>query len=207
MSIHRTIVPEDAATEVQYVELNDGQEANSRERVAIKLDRTCKKLCEAEFFLGQLSAENSRVLNRQPEAADFYLSAFFTAARSVTFILRIENPNEYEMRSRNWFAGLSTEDRDLVDFFSNQRNTVQKEGAADGTFMTVSLIEFMQDVYRRGGNVLVADGVGATSQPPFTKSKTRSDDRPDTSIDAACRTYLGLLKQLVAEFQREEPRV
>jgi hypothetical protein len=202
MSIHRTIVPEDAATEVRYVEdeLNDGQEANSRDRVAIKLDRTCKKLCEAEFFLGQLIAENSRVMNRQPEVADFYLSAFFTAARSVTFILRIENPDEYEMRSRNWFARLSAEDRDLVDFFSNQRNTVQKEGAADGTFMTVSLIEFIQDVYRQGGNVLAADGVGATSQPPFNKSETRSDDRPDTSIDAGCRTYLGLLKQLVAEF-------
>jgi hypothetical protein len=204
MSLRTSITPQSAAAEVQrsQPELNDGQQANSRGRVAIRLDRTDKKLREAEFFLGQLIAENLRVMNRQPEVADFYLSAFFIAARSVTFILRIENPDEYELRSRNWFARLSAEERDLMDFFANQRNTVQKEGAADGTFMTVSLIEFMQDVYRRGGNVLGADGVSATPQPPFTKSETEFEDRPDTSIDAGCRTYLGLLRQLVAEFER-----
>lgn len=46
------------------------------------LSRTQKKLREAEFFLGHLIRENSSVENRQPEAADFHLSSFFTAARS-----------------------------------------------------------------------------------------------------------------------------
>src|SRR5271167_689192 len=163
------------------------------------LVRTQKKLREAEFFLGHLIRENSRVLDREPEAADFYLSSFFTAARSVTLILRIENPDVYELRARNWFSSVPAEDHDLMDFFVNQRNIVQKEGIADGTFTTVSLIEFMQDVYRRGGNELVADGVVATVQPPFTKSETTFAHRPDTSVGACCRKYLHLLKQFVAE--------
>jgi len=58
---------------------------------------------------------------------------------------------------------MTPEDRDLVDFFVNQRNITQREGVTEGTFMTVSLIEFMQDVFRRGGNVLVADGVVANA--------------------------------------------
>jgi hypothetical protein len=169
------------------------------------LDRTHKKLREAEFFLGHLIAETSRLLNWGPEAAEFCLSAFFTSARSVTFILRIENLDDYETRSRNWFARLSAEDRDLMDFFVNQRNKVQKDDSIDGTFMTVSLIEFMQDLYRRGGNELGADGIDTTMQPLLEKSKTRFEGRPDTSIGACCRIYLGLLRQLVAEFEREDP--
>ncbi len=151
------------------------------------LDRTLKKLREAEFFLGRLLAGKSQATNREPEASDFYFSAFFTAARSVAFILRIENSEEKEPRSRDWLSRLSVEDHDLMDFF----------GATDNTFTTVSLIEFMQDAYRRG--------VITTPQPPVKQSETRSSVRPEDSIDAGCQTYLGLLKQLVAEFEREHP--
>jgi hypothetical protein len=111
-----------------------------------------------------------------------------------------------ELRSRNWFTRLTAEDRDLVNFFANQRNITQNDGASDGAFMTLSLIEFMQDVNRRGGNVSVGDGVGATLQPPHKKSETRFAIRPDASIDTGCQTYLRLLKQFVAEFGREDPR-
>jgi hypothetical protein len=209
MGIRTTIAPQDAASEVQRTRggPNDGPPANGRGPVTTRLDRTDKKLREAEFFLDHLIAENSLVPNRHPEAADFYLSGFLTAARSVMFILRIENPDEYELRSRNWFARLPVEDRDLVDFLANQRNNAQKEGATDGTFTNESLIEFMQDVCGWGVNILVADGVVGTPQLPFTQSETRVVDRPDTSIDVGCRTYLGLLKLLVAEFEREDPSV
>jgi hypothetical protein len=141
------------------------------------------------------------VLNQESEVAEYYLSAFFTAARSVTFILRIEKPDDYETKSRNWYAGLSAEDHDLMDFLVNQRNKVKKEDAVEGTFLTVSLIEFMQDVYRRGGNVLAVDGA-TTPRPPVIKSEAKFADRPDASVDAGCRTYLHLLTQLVSEFER-----
>jgi hypothetical protein len=45
------------------------------------LEQTQKKLREAEFFLGQLRAE----AHREPEVFDYYLSAFVSAGRSVTF--------------------------------------------------------------------------------------------------------------------------
>jgi hypothetical protein len=141
------------------------------------LDCTFKKLREAEFFLGHLLALTLPVMNRESEVPDFYLSAFFTAARSVTFILQIEYPYEFKLRYRDWSARLSAEDRDLVDFFANQQNRITKEGAAGGIFVTVSLIEFMQDFHQQG----------------------------ESSISDGFQSYLGLLKQLVAEFGRENP--
>jgi hypothetical protein len=52
--------------------------------------------------------------------------------------------------------------------------------------------------------MLVADGVVAAAIHPFTKYESRFAERPGLGDDAGCQTYLGLLKQLVAEFYCKE---
>lgn len=48
-------------------------------------ENTCKKLREAEFFYAALVSEEGKILKVHGEVGDFYLSAFLSAARSVTF--------------------------------------------------------------------------------------------------------------------------
>jgi hypothetical protein len=108
------------------------------------LSRTRKKLREAKFFLTELTAEDSGVMGSGSEAADFYLSAFFTSARAVTFVLARENTHHYQAWSQKWFAQLTEDERDLMNLFVEQKS--EKEGSAttEGTFTLVkdeSIIE------------------------------------------------------------------
>jgi hypothetical protein len=48
---------------------------------------TQKKLRETEFFVRLLTADDADWWERDPEAGDFYLSAFLSAARQVTATL------------------------------------------------------------------------------------------------------------------------
>ena len=49
------------------------------------IEATQKKLREARFFLSYLETENRRAVRNEPEAFDYFMSAFVSAARSVTF--------------------------------------------------------------------------------------------------------------------------
>jgi hypothetical protein len=136
------------------------------------LERTRKKLREAEFFLQALTGAEPEVFRQEPEAADFYLSAFLTAGRSVTFALRKEQNVEYEAWKPGWFAKLAPDDATLMKFFVDQRNQVQKEGELDFavTLKTVSLGEFLQDFYSQGGNLLF-DGNAGNAAADLSKSR------------------------------------
>jgi hypothetical protein len=95
------------------------------------IPKTLKKLREARFFLGWMAkAANSTDVER--EDFEFYLSAFLSAGRSVTFALQHELKQEgYRGRFEAWQKTLSEEDRQLLDFFVGQRNVALKRGDAD----------------------------------------------------------------------------
>ena len=58
--------------------------------VVLMIEATQKKLREARFFLSHLETENRRAVRNEPEAFDYFMSAFVSAARSVTFALQAE---------------------------------------------------------------------------------------------------------------------
>ena len=76
------------------------------------LPHTRRKLDEAKFFLGQMetcvrqSAEQS---SREWSVFGYYLSAFISAARSVTFALQKENKELSNRKKPEWDASLSLE--------------------------------------------------------------------------------------------------
>jgi hypothetical protein len=174
--------------------------------MAAVLDRAHKKLREAEFFLGLLIAADSAVIKRAPEAPDFYLSAFLTAARSVTFAMSKDHGESTEEWNIEWISRLSADDAALMRFFVKQRNKVQKEGSADieVTFATVSLTEFVAELDANGGAYFGSHMPGM-SQPTANRTETRFRAKPDVSVGAVCRSYLDLLKRLISDFEHGHP--
>jgi hypothetical protein len=59
------------------------------------MDATWKKLREAEFFFHRLAAEERQIDRTEPEARDFYLSAFLSAARSIGDFIKVEEGDRY----------------------------------------------------------------------------------------------------------------
>ena len=84
------------------------------------IERTQKKLRKAQFFLGNLGHE-SRVPGNEHEAFDHYLSAFLSAARSVTFALQIKDKERYDRIFPKWQNNLANEDRDMLKHMNEQR--------------------------------------------------------------------------------------
>jgi hypothetical protein len=65
---------------------------------------TERKLREARFFLGRLIDESKSAVRNEPEAFGFYLSAFLSAGRGVTFALQHEDKDMYDTWFPGWFA-------------------------------------------------------------------------------------------------------
>lgn len=92
---------------------------------------TQHKLAEAWFFLTEhLKAWERPELKKRPEVLKFYLSAFLSAARSVTFALQNEAKDQYDSWFRSWLEGLPEEDKKVLRFMNEQRvSEVHQEGA------------------------------------------------------------------------------
>ena len=95
------------------------------------IEATQKKLREARFFLSHLATENRRAVRNEPEAFDYFMSAFVSAARSVTFALQAEEKAKYEQWFPGWLAAHPEEDRKLLTLMVSQRNAEQKQGGGD----------------------------------------------------------------------------
>ena len=97
-------------------------------RKSIKFEPTIpKKLREARFFFNHMrqSAGSTR-LDQEHEHFEFYLSAFLSAARSVTSFF------EHNQKAwwSQWRANMSPDDRQLLNRMRTQRdNEVHEEGA------------------------------------------------------------------------------
>ena len=95
------------------------------------LEATQKKLREAKFFCRLLGQTSEEVVRNEPEAFEYYLSAFLSAARSVTFALQYEEKDKYYAWFPTWFSSRSEEEQQLLNFLREQRNYAQKRGGAE----------------------------------------------------------------------------
>jgi ribonucleotide reductase alpha subunit len=169
-------------------------------------ERTHKKLREAGYFLRLMSADSGKWFRQEPEAVDFYISAFVSAARAVTFVLHKERPDVYERWRDDWFDRLALQEPELAklaDFFIDQRNKGQKEGGGDlETIKTeVSLSQFLHETAMEGGHTYISPGVPGTPQPTFTKHENRFAGWSNEPIPDVCRRYLDLMERFVREFE------
>lgn len=88
------------------------------------------KVAEARFFFNRQKEENKKPFRDEPEAFGCFLSAFLSAARSVTLVLQTEAKETYDDVFPRWYEALSNEDRELLEYMKGQRNLdIHKLGA------------------------------------------------------------------------------
>ena len=165
------------------------------------IESTQKKLCEARFFCAKLEHESRTPPTREPEVLEFYLSAFLSAARSVTFALQSEEKQKYDAWFPMWLGSRSPEEKEILKLFRAQRNRVLKEGVADvapdwalvpvtqlqtsGTPYPAHLLWWGESVPEVGVRILRFDSsLGVT----------------DSDVIPTCTRYITLLDQLVGDF-------
>lgn len=165
---------------------------------------TRKKLREAEFFLRLMATvDRAGGFASDPEAAEFYFSAFVSAARSVGLILKAERTAEWNAWIGPWEARLTDAERAMRKFFVETRNTVQKVGPP-GMIIHISgtsAYEFRMADSPHGGNSPPVDP--ATKKPMFPTHRKSLIARPEVPFTEACQPFFDLTRRMVEDFERD----
>ena len=163
------------------------------------IEATQKKLREATFFLSHLEREGTQALLSPTEAVEFYLSAFLSAARSVTFVLEAEEPEKYPEWSRTWRASLTESDRQLLAKFTSARNRALKRETP--TVAEDWLASAAQDAYAAlsAESLFFFDGEFPAVANRVLIGRLTPDSTQDEVVPS-CRQYADLLSRLVAAF-------
>lgn len=164
------------------------------------IEATHKKLREARFFLDQMEHELTSAGHNPVEAVEFYLSAFLSAARSVTFILQAEEPHKYPEWSHAWKETRSEEDKQMLARFTSARNrALKRETPAVAEDRAASSM-----LYPPAGLPAEFQFIFLDDDQPFVPYRTiKSRLVPgglEEEVVPLCRKYLDLLTELVAAF-------
>jgi hypothetical protein len=171
---------------------------------------TQMKLREAKFFFALLDKTRQQAVNNEQETYAFYLSAFLSAARAVTFALKFEDKTNYNTWFPPWLESRNEKERNLLTFMRKQRNYAQKRGSAE--FMAandpddwewIPITEVRSDAHESRH----AHGFYAFWAPwrqgaevgrrPYYFTKFSGDQNEVTSV---CKQYLDILDELVKDF-------
>jgi len=158
---------------VDSMSRRQGYNANTMARIS----QTYRKLREAQFFYRCLyeCKDRAYLLVEDAEEFDFYVSAFLSAGRSVTFVLQAEHKELYDAWFDQWLTKLDRSDRELMDFMNTRRVAELHQKGLD-LYTTITIDAEMQET-----------GIG--------KFFGRGHE-----VWATCRRYLTLLEELVREF-------
>lgn len=172
---------------------------------------TRDKLLEAKYFLEQMKLNES---NR--EAFRYNLSAFLSAARSVTFIMQ----NEFSQVSgfKEWYneKGANMKTDSSMKFLNDKRvMSIHLEQIRPHAKATVSLtariktnVSISALIKRTNGTVERLEPVAETNAPPSTETPPPTarwrwyfDEIPDKDVVTLGLEYIGKLEALVAEWE------
>ena len=160
-----------------------------------------KKLKEANFFFAKMR-ERAAMAFGNHEEFDFYLSAFLSAARSVTFRLENERSDEYKKFRDSYFKKLSPDDDEIFKFMNEERvHEIHKKGSMrDCRDEPIPVYDSYQD---KSGSVKIFTTPGLSEGPPATISKPEyfyEINGIKRSVISVCKQYLGLLDSLIKNF-------
>jgi hypothetical protein len=170
----------------------------------VDLSRVHKKLGEADYFLQLLTKQEQRFVGDK-EPFDFLLSAFLSAARSVDYRLRHENATVYSTWTATWDATLRPDERTLIKFMIDDRNTEVHESGS-GRDVGQEGVVFPIGTHRiDGGEITIA---GPPGMPPAVVHRPTYSFNVDGTVrkaTEACAAYLALLNKMVAKFHADFP--
>jgi hypothetical protein len=173
------------------------------------IEKTLKKLQEAKFFLARLKSVDEQMFANEPESFEFYLSAFLSAARSVTFVLQREEKDKYDAWFPGWSGRLSEEERAIMTFFKDERNASQKEGSskATATWDFIPVTKIKSD-YKSGRHPIYGwewFGPPGTPVPEVGVRKYSFETEGEPrKVTEECQRYLDILERLVTDFIRAQ---
>ncbi len=169
-----------------------------------------RKVREARYFLGEMNriavaARNGNL--QQVEVVGFHLSAFLSAARSIDYRLRNVAQDVYRDWRRAWDANLSAADAALITAMIDDRNVeVHETGTRADTRDTER--RFEPGEYRvEGLGTLQVTGPGGMG-PMATIIGAEywiAIDGAERRAAEACQEYLGLLEEMVRDFEAAHP--
>lgn len=173
--------------------------ANPQTAVAKSDPKLEKKLREAEFFLSHMmQPARSTLLDR--EDFEFHLSAFLSAARSVTS--SFEN-KKYRAWWHQWKAGRKVADLQLLNQMTRQRDIEVHEKGADVVhqFEDVPLTKIETP---SALHAAYAPSFGEPWGVPQVSLKVYYFTLAGASVNVieTCQRYVGLLQLAVAEFRK-----
>ena len=154
-----------------------------------------KKLREAQFFFRHLAAESRRVVVPEPEAFDFYLSAFLSSARSVEHALHYEKKKEFNLWFQQWAAHNQSEYEFLDQMFDLRDAEVHRAGAGTNTeWEVVPMIEALEAGFEFMGS--------PWAEKPQVKRKLHRVKlgKSQEEVVGTCKRCLELLEKIIKEF-------
>ena len=166
---------------------------------------TRKKLREARFFYDLLVSAEGQIMKQQgDEASDFYLSAFLTAARSVFWVLEVEEKKRFRPWYRQWKKHLTPAEQSTWVFHVGQRSkSVHARGAETRAAATsVPVQELQMELARRGGAAYFFGGAVGAEPPTTTRTSLKFPTRTTIDVATSCRTFLDLVSKLVGDFEQ-----
>ncbi len=164
------------------------------------IQHTQRKLREARFFLEHLR-DRAGDFPLDSENVGFFLSAFLSAARSVTLVLQVEEKDKYDAVYPVWEATLADQDRGLLRYMNGQRVAeVHKVGAAVSSSVEYRKVSEMR--VERGGRWRVIFTAPPGAPPPEMGFAAHHFQVGDNLVEVrtACARYLELLEELVGRF-------
>lgn len=172
---------------------------------------TREKLLEARYFLDRM-VENQAERN----AFKYNLSAFLSAARSVTLIMQKEFVGV--PRFADWYIDQQDKMRadDMMKVLKDKRDVTIHEQPVDlHACVEVSITEHITVTDSVSVTIIRADGTveqrnSMPPSPPPAPTKTEStvkwrwffDEVPDTDVITVCKEYISKLESIVTECER-----
>jgi hypothetical protein len=186
------------------------------------IERTRTKLDEARFFYRLLVNERPQTMKafgHDPRAFRYYFSAFIQAARSVTWTLGNEEPENWKAWKPTWEASRSPEEQRLLDLTNDLRTDEVHRGGTDPSveLEEVALQELLRSVDFDLERQHPAHGIhrrsailGVPQPKVFRQTYYFEDEVGKEEVTALCKRYLDFLDKMLNDFctdnQRASPR-
>ena len=135
------------------------------------------------------------------EAADFFFSAFVSAARSVTWALHKEEKEKYDAWWEGWRKARSASDQLLMERFKEERTQAVKRAGSDltGDIVLVPLIRVPRANTPFSVQMLWSGDLIPEVGRRVLKCRFAYDGAEVEAVPAA-KEYLDLLDRLVTDF-------
>jgi len=166
------------------------------------IEKTQRKLHEAQFFYRHLVAERERT-SRKPGAFEYYFSAFLSAARSVPWRMEKEEKEKYLAWRPTWEEKLTSEERKLLKFTNELRVDEVHRAGADTIVESEEIA--INELLSSSPYQHPAYSMRSSAPPGLPSAKARpayylKHPNGKAEVTAMCKQYLDYLEKLVREF-------